>query len=135
MEQVHGKGQVHGMGQAHDTLAHGGMALDDKAQVHDKLAHGMMVVGEDKELVHGDRDREDGEQAHGAEGYGHLQVHVVPRHGSLVHVPPQKILNRLILQGGGQSKPIKRNAYYPLPVFYKLTIRYFDHMLLVWWPL
>ena len=108
MELVHGMGLVHGKVQARDTLAHGGMALahDDKAQVHERLVHDMMVVVDDKELVHGDRDHVDGEQVNGAEVYGHLQVHVVRHHGSLVHVPPQKILNRLMLRGGGQSKHI-----------------------------
>ena len=110
MELVHGMGQVHGKVKARDTLAHGGIARDDKAQVHDRLVHDMVLVGDDKELVHGDRDHVDGERVHGAEVYGHLQVRVVRLHGSPVHVPPQKILNRLMLRGGGQSEPIKGNA-------------------------
>ena len=149
MERVHGMGQVdgmelvHGMGwvdgkvQAHDTLAHGGIARDDKVQVHGRLVHDTVVVGDDKELVHDDMDHVDGEQVHGAEEYGHLQVHVVRHHGSLVHVPPQKILNRLMLRGGGQSEPKKKKILVSIASFFytPLTMTYLDHMLLVWWPL
>ena len=61
MELVLGMGLAHGKEQAHDTLAHGGMAHGDKEQVDDKLVHDMEVMGDDKELVHGDRGHVDGD--------------------------------------------------------------------------